>query len=296
MKKKLLVLLLIAALSIFVFAGCEGLFPGEGEGEGEGEPEKVVVEIEDAVKINGIDYVAKGEKEITVTFPAPVSGLVSVEVSSCTSTVASTEFLYSNADKTVWTGSVNFDCKSSSVNPCGDGNPCGDTPCCKAIITVKSGACEVDNCTVIPVVVDCEPPAIPDFKFACDDCNPCDECVQEGIYFTFKSLTGGSPCDDPEDTCYDDCSGVAEWKFTVGDKCDECVLAEGTGCPIEGKTLCGCLPYKTAIEVLLDNGNPEKEYEINFEIKDKVGNTNSAKYYIVVNTSEVVECMVDYLP
>ncbi len=296
MKKKLLVLLLIAALSIFVFAGCEGLFPGEGEGEGEGEPEKVVVEIEKAVKINGIDYVSDGVKEITVTFPAPVAGNVVAKLSNCTATSSATEFLFPvNDARTVWAGEINFDCVAYNANPCDQGG-CGEAPCCKATITIESGACAVDNCTVIPVVVDCEPPAIPDFTFSCYDCDPCDECNRDGVYFTFKSLTGGSPCDDPEDSCYDDCSGVADWKFTVGTICDECVLAEGTGCPIEGKTLCGCLPYKTALEVMLDHGNPTKEYVVNFEIKDKVGNKNTATYRIVVNTSEVVECMYEYMP
>jgi len=299
MKKKLLVLLLIAALSIFVFAGCDGLFPseGEGEGEGEGELKGVVVEIEDAVKINGIDYVAAGKKDITVTFPAPVEGYVKAIVDSCTATVSSTKVLFPNEDRTVWTGTVDFDCKSSTSNPCGEGNPCGDTPCCETIITIESGTCKEDACIVLPVIVDCEAPAIPDFEFKCYDCNPCDECVQEGIYFTFKSLTIGDPC-DPEDTCYDDCSGVAEWKFTVGDVCDECILAEGTGCPIEGQTVCGCLPYKTALEVLLDGGDDfEKDYIITFTIKDKVGNEAEAYYKITVDTEEVVhaengECVV----
>jgi hypothetical protein len=72
--KKLLLLLLIAILSLFVFAGCDGVVPaeGEGEGEGEGEPEGVVVEIDGMVELAGKNWIACGNHDITITFPAPV--------------------------------------------------------------------------------------------------------------------------------------------------------------------------------------------------------------------------------
>ena len=69
---------------------------------------------------------------------------------------------------------------------------------------------------------------------------------------------------------------------------------EGTGCPIERKDPLRCLPYKTALEVMLDHGNPQ-EYVINFEIKDKVG-TKYCNIPLVVKHSEVVECIMEYLP
>ena len=69
--KKLLVLLLISIMAIFVFAGCDGVVPGEGEGEGEGEIEGVVVEVQDEVKLGGKTWIKGGvSRDITVTFTA----------------------------------------------------------------------------------------------------------------------------------------------------------------------------------------------------------------------------------
>jgi len=301
--KKFLVLLLISILAIFVFAGCNAVVPGEGEGEGEGEVEGVTVEISDSVKINGIDYVKGDNRDekgvligntITVTFPAPVEGMVQADISDCTTTSAATKFLFPNEDKTVWTGTIYFDCNSMFVDPCstecGECGDCVDLPCCEAVITIISGACEVDECIVLPVIVDCEPPAIPTFVFDCQDCNPCPgDCeTSDGVYFTFTSV-GGDVC-NPSDACKDDCSGVGDWSFTVGDVCDPCVLIEGTGCPIEGTTDCGCLPWQTAAERTAA-GDIDKTYTVTFEISDLVGNTATQDYTVVVDTDSVVTCM-----
>jgi len=283
--KKFLVLLLISLLAIFVFAGCDSVIPSEGEGEGEGEPEGVTVEIANSVPIKGIDYVKGGANTITVTFPAPVEGIVQADISDCTSTIAATKFLFpTDESNTVFAGTIDFACLSDTTNPCGDDNPCGEDPCCEAVITIISGACEVDECIVLPVIVDCAPPAIPVFAFNCLDCNPCpDQCEpSDGAYFTFTSM-GGDVC-NPADACSDDCSGVGDWSFTVGDICDTCVLIEGTGCPIEGTADCGCLPWATETEVT-------KTYTVTFKISDKVGNTATQDYTVVVDTDSVVTCM-----
>ena len=289
--KKFLVLLLISILAIFVFAGCNAVVPGEGEGEGEGEPEGVTVEIENSTKINGIDYVKGGANTITVTFPAPVDGNVEADISDCTATTSAIKFLFPNEDRTVWTGTIDFDCYSMSVDPCAcnECGTCADAPCCEAVITIVSGACEVDECIVFPVIVDCEPPVIPEFEFKCFDCDACETvCEPQGAYFTFTSV-GGDIC-DPSDACKDDCSGVDSWKFYVGDDCDMCVLYEGTGCPIEGTTDCGCLPWVTPLEEVLYGPEYEKEYTVIFEITDKVGNKATQEYTIIVDTDSVVNC------
>ncbi|MDD4289634.1 MAG: hypothetical protein PHQ99_08615 [Atribacterota bacterium] len=305
--KKFLVLLLISILAIFVFAGCTTPPVNGGDDPGNGdEVEGVTVEISDSVKINGIDYVKGDNRDkdgkligntITVTFPAPVEGMVQAEISDCTTTTAATKFLFPNEDRTVWTGTVDFDCKSMFVaDPCSEDytcdacGECDDLPCCETVITIISGACDVDECIVLPVIVDCAPPAIPEFKFECFDCDECETvCEPQGAYFTFTSV-GGDIC-DPSDACKDDCSGVDSWKFYVGDDCDMCVLYEGTGCPIEGTADCGCLPWVTPLEVALNGADYKKEYTVTFEITDKVGNKATQEYTMKVDTDSVVSCL-----
>jgi hypothetical protein len=288
--KKLLVLLLISAIAIFVFAGCDGFTPSEGEGEGEGEPEEITVELQyidpadpdetlvPSVKIGGIDYVAGTDGVITVTFPTPVEGIVQADISDCTTTTAATKYLSPNEDNTVWTGTIHFDCYSMNVNPC-EGDICETLPCCEAVITVISGACEADTCTVLPVVVDCDGPEIDlQVKFwdCGDPCDPCDETA--GVYFEFTSDFGGDVC-NPDDCCADDCSGPGEWSFVADDICDPCILAEGTGCPVEGETNCECLPYPS---------EGTETYEVTFTFEDLVGNVSTAVLEVKLDTDEVV--------
>jgi len=290
--KKLLVLLLISVLAIFVFAGCDGFVPpAEGEGEGEGEGEEITVELKyvdpadpddtlvPSVKIGGTDYVAGEKGQIIVTFPAPVEdGIVQADISDCTTTTAATKFLMPNEDKTVWTGNIDFACYSMYANPCED-DVCIEAPCCEAVITIISGACEVDECLVLPVVVDCAPPEV-DLELEFYDCgDPCDPCdVTAGVYFEFTSDFAGDIC-DPDDCCEDDCSGVGDWTFVVDDLCNPCILAEGTGCPVEGETNCDCLPYA-------EEG--EETYIVTFKIADLVGNEGTADLTVVLDTDSIV--------
>jgi hypothetical protein len=290
--KKLLVLLLISVLAIFVFAGCSGIVPAEGEGEGEGEGEEITVELKyvdpadpddtlvPSVKIGGIDYVAGEKGKIIVTFPAPVEDgiVVQADISDCTPTTAATKFLMSNEDNTVWTGNIDFACYSMYANPC-DEDVCMEAPCCEAVITIISGACEVDECLVLPVVVDCAPPEVDlnvRFYDCGDPCDPCDETA--GVYFEFTSDFGGDIC-EPDDCCADDCSGPGEWSFVADDICDPCILAEGTGCPVEGETNCECLPYPS---------EGTETYEVTFTFEDLVGNVSTAVLEVKIDTDEVV--------
>ena len=275
--KKFLVLLLISILAIFVFAGCDSVIPSEGEGEGEGEPEGVTVEIANSVPIKGIDYVKGGANTITVTFPAPVTGIVQVDLSNCYSTGNSTKFLFPNEDKTVWTGTIDFGCYEEACEPCAD--PVAGEDCCEAVITIVSGACETDECVVFPVIVDCYPPEV-DLQLTFRDCNPCPgDCeTSDGVYFEFTSNFTGDIC-DPGTCCDDDCSGVGSWSFALVDDCNPCILAEDTGCPIEGETNCECLVYPAT---------GTATYDVKFVVKDAVGNEASSTFTIVLDTDEIV--------
>ena len=136
--KKLLVLLLISALAIFVFTGCEGLVPGEGEGESE--VEDVSVEIENYYKTpDGKTYVTGGMNKITVTFPAPVANAVAY-ITDCTGDYSSKQLptndegtpviLFPNEDKTVWTGSGTFGCEERVPAIGRNGNDLDCNDCC----------------------------------------------------------------------------------------------------------------------------------------------------------------------
>ncbi|MDX9799381.1 MAG: hypothetical protein RBT05_11050 [Bacteroidales bacterium] len=302
MKKKLFLLLLIVALTAFVFTGCTP--PAEGEGEGEGEIEGVLVEIDGQYEENGRIYVKGGNRDITVTFPTPVTGVVQVDLTDCTGNYSrGSVALFPNADRTIWEGSVTFPCKVASYT----GGLC-DTPvcstvdldCCATTVTIISGACDRDTCIVFPVIVDCEAPTAA-------ICVEADCCVCEGIELTFEStVSEGGPCAADKDDCYDKCSGIGGWSLNIYcgnpfDKCCEVPCAEpvfsasGTDCPIEVTTSClNCKTY--AVEGEADQ--LEMRLFGIFTIWDNVGNTTEVgrHIYVVYNTDEDGNCeSIDYI-
>ena len=214
MKKKYLVLLLIAVLSVFLLAGCN-LFPPKPEPEPEPEPtlDNVKVEFSKEYRDGDRIYVKGGDNTITVTFPAPVTGMVQVDLSDCTGNYAKGgTYLFPNTDRTVWTGSVSFVCGyMPPYTPCDTSCHPVDKPCCATTVTIISGACEADTCIAFPVIVDCDKP-FAELEIAPKDCC-CSECA-----VTIKSVA------DPEEEecgvcppslvpcCGDDCSGLASWK------------------------------------------------------------------------------------
>jgi len=273
--KKIFVLLLISALAIFVFTGCDGFVPGEGEGEGEGEPESVSVEIEDYYKApDGKIYVAGGMNKITVTFPAPVSGIVTAEISDCSGDYSKAKdvILLPNEDKTIWTGSAKFDCTVTNGGPC-DTVECLPQDCCASIVTIKAGECEADTCIQVPVILDCEDPYAA-LEVSTESCN--DPCDPGKCAITLKSTEDSDPCGPDDQCCGDDCSGLTGWSVAIynEDPFDDCCATpcyepiftdSGTGCPIEVTT--DCL------------GDDEKYYVV-VNMVDNVG--NETNYYATI--------------
>jgi len=235
--KKLFLLFLITCLSLFVLSGCQGLVPSEGEGEGEEEiiTEGVTIEIEGATKLDNKTYVSGGTHEITVTFPAPVEGIVKANITPCTGDyskapngLGSEVIFFPNSDKTIWTGSGSFQDSKSA--------------CCASYLKITSGACEAEICINMPVIVDSEPPYAT-IELCMDDCT-CDGCE-----LSFTSTITTADCADDTADCGDDCSGLAGWSITLYDKypfddccetpCKEPVfVCSGTDCPIECTTEC----------------------------------------------------------
>jgi hypothetical protein len=281
--KKLLVLLLIATLAAFVFVGCD-LIPseGEGEGEGEGEPEEVTVEIATMVDVNGWTYVKGGNRAITVTFPAPVSGVVTVEISDCSGDYSKEQVigLFPNADKTVFTGSAYFNCTVVTSSPCAQ-DTCEPGDCCASLVTVKAGQCEEEGtCLQFPVIVDCKPPYA-----VIEICS--DDCVCEGCALTFSSTITESACLPDEENCGDDCSGLAGWTIAIFDDypfddCCEITCVEpldsysGTACPIDWTS--GCLTEFACVTPLFDG-----DVFVVVNLVDNVGNEVQYGAWIQVN-------------
>jgi len=154
--KKLLVLLLISIMAIFVFAGCDGIgTPAEGEGV-----EEVTVEVDGQYEEAGKIYVPGDNNDITVTFPEPVSGMVTANVSDCSGdySKAAEVALFPNEDRTVWEGSASFSCETVTSGPCVT-DTCEIQDCCASIVTVQAGECGEDGvCVEFPVIVDCDAP------------------------------------------------------------------------------------------------------------------------------------------
>src|SRR5665648_384843 len=151
--KKLLLVLLVVVLASFLLVGCNPTVPAEGEGEGEGEVEVagVTVAIADSVKVGDYTYVSAGSHDITVTFPAPVAGLVSASISPCSGDYTkaviaggTSVVLFPDATRKIWTGSGTF--------------PASASDCCASYVEVVSGECTDTVCIAFPVIVDGEPP------------------------------------------------------------------------------------------------------------------------------------------
>jgi len=281
--KKLLVLILISAIAIFVFTGCESLVPGEGEGEEEGEVEDVTVEIENYYKTpDGKTYVTGGTNKITVTFPAPVANAVAY-ITNCTGDYSSKQLptndddtpvvLFPNEDKTVWTGSGSFGCAERVPAIGRNGNDLDCNDCCASYIMVKAGECEDDFCIQFPVIVDSIQPYAA-FEVSTERCD--DPCDTGKCAITFKSTEDADPCGAGEQCCGDDCSGLDGWSIAIynEDPFDACCLTpcyepfftdSGTGCPIEVTTDC-----------LGDDEN----YYVVVDMVDNVG--NETNYYATI--------------
>lgn len=284
MKKKLFLLLLIVALTAFVFTGCTPPAEGEGEGEGEGEIEGVVVEIEGQYETAGRIYVRGNTNlDITVTFPAPVSGMATADVSDCSGDYGKgVVALWPNEDRTVWTGSVKFNCAVVTGGPC-VADTCEIADCCASIVTVNAGECGEDGtCVMFPVIVDCDDPYL-GLKVEVDD------CYCEGCEITFKSILEKHLCDPDETCCGDDCSGLAGWSLSIYDaiknpfdKCCELTCVEpiwsdsGTDCDINTKTIC------LDGEEFYGDGVYWHPYLLLATVEDNVGNVEKGVFYLEV--------------
>jgi hypothetical protein len=298
--KKLLVLLLIATLAAFVFVGCD-LIPseGEGEGEGEGEPEEVTVEIATMVDVNGWTYVKGGNRAITVTFPAPVSGVVTVEISDCSGDYSKEQVigLFPNADKTVFTGSAYFNCTVVTSSPCAQ-DTCEPGDCCASLVTVKAGQCEEEGtCLQFPVIVDCKPPYV-GIEVEVDDCS----CASCEIFF--KSVSTTQNCEGADECCGDDCSAIAGWTIRVYDffdnpfdrccnlTCTEPIWSDsGMGCPIDTSTDCleaiepGAITGVSGRQAFTEKAFYGKVYVLLVELEDNVGNVSKGLFALLIGKS-----------
>ena len=258
--KKLLLVLLVVALASFLLTGCFGVPDDgtEGEGEGDGGAEAVVIEILDAIEAAGKTWVADDSYDLTVTFLVPTEN-VKAYLSDCTGdytkdiiSILAGEYpiaLWPNEDKTVWSGSVDFECENCLPDICQT-----SSNCCAVQIRVEYGDC--DWCeTSLPVIVDCEAPWA-SLELCMDDC----DCA--GCELSFATALCSYTCDPDEELCGDshdedcpgcddvyDCSGLASWSLAIypDDPYDECCEVpcedplwsdSGTECPISAVTDC----------------------------------------------------------
>jgi predicted small secreted protein len=256
--KKLLLVLLVVALAAFLLVGCNPVTPPV-EGEGEGETQVVPVVITDAVVIDGKTYVSAGDHTITVTFPAPVAGVVTANITDCTGdyskgkvsdAVGTAVVLFPDATKKIWTGSGTFDASLSE--------------CCASYIEVVSGECIDVACIAFPVIVDgCPPYALIDISVA--------SCTCVGCAISFASTSETPLCADAVLCCGDDCSGLASWAINIyeGSPFDECCdpsvceepIASDSGvCPIDFTTECLDAGTYYAVVKLVDNVGLESTY------------------------------------
>ncbi len=250
--KKLLLVLLVVTLASFLFVGCLPTTPTEGEGEGEGEAEICpAVSITSQVAVDGKNYIKAGPQTVTITFAVPtepVSAFVASALKCNPDGIpdnAHEIVLYTADGGLTYTGTVDF-----------------HEECEEGYIYVLT--CETCGPCKYPYTVDGDSPdAIIEIGIKDPDCAGCE--------LTFESTETDPECDDPEDNCEDDCSGIASWSLDVydADPFDECcdvpcetpVASYSGECPIDVTTaaLGASVNPAYVVVTLVDNvGNKTK--------------------------------------
>ena len=275
--KKLLFVLLIVALASYLFVGCIPVTPTEGEGEVEGEVEGVTVAIADSAKVGDYTYVSAGPHDITVTFPAPVAGLVSASISPCSGDYTkafiadgTSVVLFPDATRKIWTGSGTFTASASG--------------CCASYVEVNSGECSDVVCIAFPVIVDGgRPYALIEVDVA--------NCECDGCAINFSSTSTDPDCAESELCCGDDCSGLASWAINLYNGypfdvcCDPTVceepIASGSGvCPIDFTTVCLTAGTYYAVVNLVDNVGLEQNYYAKIVVSGGTANTSDCSIVV----------------
>ena len=266
--KKLLLVLLVAALASFLFVGCLPVTPAEGEGEGEGEVEGAcpTVSITSEVEIDGKKYIKGAAQTITVTFAVatePVSVYVADAIKDNPAGVPNDAVeivMYPDADKKVWTGKHRFG--TAGMYDCSTGyiyvTTCATCAPCKFAYTVDEEA----PCSLIKLY---------------EGTN----CSCGGFDIVFK---GGKAADTCITCCNDYCTGLDEYtidlyKTNPFDICCDVPCAStiascsGSGCDIDCTMSCVDISAYTTADT--------KDFYLVATLKDKVG--NSRRYYAIVN-------------
>jgi len=242
--KKLLLLLVISALALFVFAGCGGIVPGEGEGEGEGEPEGVCPEINITGSFadpdSGWTYVKGGKLTVEVTFDQPTEGAAiyltgGIWFPMDVDRAGVWDILLPSVvseDKTTYTAVI-----SESLLSDVTGEDCD-------AFTILVEGCDVCAC-MESFKADWAKPFIGPVEVCIEDC-ACEGC---SLTFTGKKMEDpcGS-CGDPKVYCADCCSGFAGYSIALYDsmpfdKCCDTPCAEpidsGSGdCQVDWTSVC----------------------------------------------------------
>jgi len=274
--KKLLLVLLVVALSSFLFVGCLPTTPAEGEGEGEGEVGICpTVAVTSQVAVGGKTYIKAGTQTITVTFAVPTEP-VSVYVGGSLKVAilnnnpegipdnAVEVVMYPDADKKAYTGTFNF--LGSGKQKAIENNFIHNPSCSEDYIYVLT--CETCAPCKYPYIVDGEGPET-EIEITSK------ACVCEGCDLIFKTPTQTEVCGVTDECCGDDCSGFASYTIDLytSDPFDACCdvpcitpaysCPAGVACPVD--CTLSCIPadkYWVVVTLLDAVGNRTRYYAI----------------------------------
>ena len=273
--KKLLLVLMVVALSSFLLVGCLGegtVVDPDPDPDPDPTPAKEVTiavtnEYTDA---GGTTYVpsypllAEDEDvDVTVTFTEAVETDYIVYIAQKVETAGVITYenkmvATPNTARTIWT--------VEDVDFLGDMGATECTSFC-LVALVKHPCCPGEEVQLKVVSVDTIVPYADLFvtvEDCADECDP-DPCATDGVYLTWTSTTAATSCLPADDCCGDACSGLASWTIEVEpDACEgPCDLVTGS-CPVVGTLDCGCLPYA-------DSG-ATVTYTVSYTLLDNVGN------------------------
>lgn len=260
--KKLLLVLLVAALASFLFVGCVPTTPTEGEGEGEGEAEICpTIAVTSQVAVGGKTYIKGGAQTITVTFAVPTEPVSVYVGKSCNEKALpdgvpddSLEVIMYTTDNLIYTGTFSFS---------------KDVECCEGIIYVMT--CNTCAPCKESFIIDNEGPAS-QIKINKST------CVCEGCTIEFDSTAGSTECAVTTPCCGDDCSGFASYAIDLYtsapfDECCEVPCATPAySCP--GGVAC---PVDCTLSCITGGGTTDKTYYMVATLLDNVG--NRTRYY-----------------
>ena len=266
--KKLLLVLMVVALSSFLLVGClgEGTVVDPDPDPDPTPAAEISVTVAGQAIVGDKTYVKEASLAVTVKFIDPIPADEAVWITNDVPLVVWVATTATDATRTEFKGTLTF---ATGVDEC--------VPVCIQVLV--GDICCADVIASQVVVVDGDNP----YATVVLDVDTC-SCTDEAS-FTFSG-TKKTTC-GYEGCCDDACSGFDAWTIKIwpegADKlCDDPCFEDTGACPVTSATGClDCLLFS-------DTTDGEVTYDVDYTLVDKVGNKVEDTFVVILDTDSVV--------